>query len=139
MGFSKWTFGGSKVFKKFIVKIELNIVINKLSYDNLLIMPSKLYFKITKDEYHYGFQNVNGLNISQEESNNNPNECTSVRLCFTKPKYIYKFLDYGIYLWEVSLPTDNPEFKMFKILNKNEYVANMILLGKRRDFNWSKY
>nr|AEX62778.1 putative ankyrin repeat protein [Moumouvirus Monve] len=97
-------------------------------------MPSKLYFKITKDEYHYGFQNVNGLNISQEESNNDlKDSCTSVRLCFTKPKYICKFLNYGIYLREIILPIDNLDYKMIKDPEGDKYGANMIILGKRRD------
>nr|AEX62281.1 putative ankyrin repeat protein [Moumouvirus Monve] len=117
-------------------KIELNIINNKLSYVNLLlIMSSKLYFKITnEEECHHGFQYVDGLNILKEEFNNDPEaSCVSGRLYFTEPKNIYKFLDYGVYLREIYLPTDNPEFKMIKDPEGDKYGANMIILGKRRD------
>lgn len=45
-----------------------------------------MYFKITtKEENHYGFQYVNGLNILKEPFNDNPNEsCCAGGLYFTR-------------------------------------------------------
>ncbi|AGF85727.1 repeat protein [Moumouvirus goulette] len=96
-------------------------------------MTSKLYFKITnKYENHNGFQYRDGLNILEEEFNNNPNEsCVPGRLYFCKPKYIHLYLDYGTNLREVYLPKDNPNFKMIKDSLGKKYGANMIILGKK--------
>uniref|UniRef100_A0A6G6ADN1 Ankyrin repeat-containing protein n=1 Tax=Borely moumouvirus TaxID=2712067 RepID=A0A6G6ADN1_9VIRU len=98
-------------------------------------MSSKLYFKITnKLERHHGFQYVDGLNILQEEFNNNPKKsCVSGRLYFSDSKNICKYLDYGIYLREVTLPTDNTDFQMIKDPEGDKYGANMIILGKKHD------
>ncbi|AGF84863.1 repeat protein [Moumouvirus goulette] len=98
-------------------------------------MSSKLYFKITNEtECHHGFQYVDGLNILQEEFNNNPEDsCVKGRLYFSKPKHICKYLHYGTYLREVYLPTNNPDFKMIKDPEGDKYGTNMIVLGERRD------
>ncbi|AGF85745.1 repeat protein [Moumouvirus goulette] len=98
-------------------------------------MSSKLYFKIINEiECHHGFQYVDGLNILQEKFNNNPKDsCVPGRLYFSKPKYMCKYLDFGVYLREIYLPTDNPKFKMIKDPSGDKYGANMIILGKRRD------
>ncbi|AGF85729.1 repeat protein [Moumouvirus goulette] len=98
-------------------------------------MSSKLYFKITnKTECHHGFQYKDGLNILQEEFNNNPEaSCVPGRLYFSKPKYICKYLDFGIFLREIYLPIDNPDFKMIKDPKGDKYGANMIIFGERRD------
>ncbi|AQN68743.1 ankyrin repeat protein [Saudi moumouvirus] len=116
-------------------KFELNIIVNKLSFVNLLIkMSSKLYFKITNDdECHHGFQYKDGLNVLKGEFNNSQDSCVPGRLYFSDPENILKFLNYGIYLREVFLPIDNPDFKMIKDPDGDKYGANMIILGKRRD------
>ncbi|AGC01967.1 ankyrin repeat protein [Acanthamoeba polyphaga moumouvirus] len=109
-------------------KIEPNVVINELSHNSL-------YLKVTnEDECHNGFQYKDGLNILQEEFNDDPKvSCVPGRLYFTEPKYICKYLGFGIYLREVYLPKDNPDFKMIKDPEGDKYGANMIILGKRRD------
>ncbi|AGF85741.1 repeat protein [Moumouvirus goulette] len=98
-------------------------------------MSSKLYFKVTNEsECHNGFQYKDGLNILEGEFNNNlKDSCVPGRLYFSKPKDICKYLDYGIYLREIYLPIDNPNFKMIKDLKGDKYGANMIILGKRRN------
>ncbi|AAV50298.1 putative ankyrin repeat protein [Acanthamoeba castellanii mimivirus] len=98
-------------------------------------MSQKIYFKITNDkECHNGFQYKDGLNILQEKFNDNlEDSCVPGRLYFTKPKHILKYLDYGIYLREIYLPTDNPDFKMIRDPTGDKYGANMIILGERRD------
>uniref|UniRef100_A0A6G6AE34 Ankyrin repeat-containing protein n=1 Tax=Borely moumouvirus TaxID=2712067 RepID=A0A6G6AE34_9VIRU len=97
-------------------------------------MSSKLYFKITNElECHHDFQYVDGLNILKEEFNNDITAtCVSGRLYFSDSDNICKFLDYGIYLREVILPTNNPDFQMIKDPEGDKYGANMIILGKRR-------
>ncbi|AVL94466.1 ankyrin repeat protein [Moumouvirus australiensis] len=98
-------------------------------------MSQKLYFKITNEnECHYGFQYKDGLNILEGEFNNNPKDiCVPGRLYFSDSKNICGFLDFGIYLREVYLPTDNPKLQMIKDPEGDKYGANMIILGKRRD------
>ncbi|AVL94818.1 hypothetical protein ma432 [Moumouvirus australiensis] len=62
----------------------------------------------------------------------------SKRFYFTKLRYIHKFLDFGVYLQEVTLPIDNPDFQMIKDPEGKKYRANMIILGKRRDLKDSE-
>ncbi|BCS83584.1 putative repeat protein [Cotonvirus japonicus] len=94
---------------------------------------SKLYFKITNEnENHHGFQYKDGINylikpFSTEGS------CVRGRLYFTKSKYILRFLYFGVYLREIHLPTDNPDFKMIKDSSGDKYGANMIILGTKRE------
>ena len=92
---------------------------------------NKTYYKITNaKENHNGFQYKDGLNILIEEFNDNPEaHCCTGGLYFTDAKNIFEFLDYGVYLREIMLPVENPDFKMVK--DENKYRANMIVLGKR--------
>ncbi|AZL89666.1 ankyrin repeat protein [Megavirus baoshan] len=98
-------------------------------------MPSKLFLKITnEEECHNGYQYKNGLNELEGKFNDNPEDsCVPGRLYFSKPNNICNYLNYGIYLREVYLPIDNPDFKMIEDPEGNKYGANMIILGKRRD------
>ena len=92
-----------------------------------------MYFKITnKEENHHGFQYVDGLNVLKQEFNDDPTQsCCAGGLYFTDAANIFEFIDYGIYVREITLPTDNPDFKMVK--DDNKWRANMIILGKRYD------
>src|SRR5581483_8511042 len=94
-----------------------------------------MYFKITnKYENHHGFQYVDGLNILKDKFNDNPDaSCCAGGLYFTDAANILTFLDFGIYLREITLPTDNPDFKMIEDVSSGKWRANMIILGKRRD------
>ena len=76
-----------------------------------------MYYKITNEnENHHGFQYSDGLNVLKDKFNDNSNHsCCSGGLYFTNSENIFKFLDYGIYLREVTLPTENPNFKKSKI------------------------
>ena len=104
--------------------------------NNALSENSGLYFKITNyNENHNGFQYVDGLNILCEEFNDDPNKsCCAGGLYFTNAENIFKFLDYGIYLREIILPTENPDFRMIKDKD-DKWRANMIVLGKRYDLS----
>ena len=92
---------------------------------------NKTYYKITNaEENHHGFQYKDGLNVLIEKFNENPEDhCCAGGLYFTDAKNIFKFMEYGIYLREITLPVENPDFKMVR--EKNKYRANMIILGKR--------
>ena len=94
-----------------------------------------MYFKVTnKDENHYGFQYIEGLNVIKDKFDDNPeHSCCAGGLYFTNIVNIFKFLNYGIYLREVTLPTSNTEFKMIKDKSDDKWRANMITLGKRYD------
>ena len=92
---------------------------------------NKSYYKITNaEENHHGFQYKDGLNVLKEKFNENPDHhCCAGGLYFTDVEHIFGFMEYGIYLREITLPTENPDFKMVR--DRNKYRANMVILGKR--------
>ena len=94
-----------------------------------------MYYKITnKKENHHGFQYSDGLNILIDDFNNDPNQsCCKGGLYFTDAENIFEFLDYGIYLREITLPTSDQNFCMVK--DKNKWRANMVILGKRYELS----
>ena len=94
-----------------------------------------MYYKITnKKENHHGFQYSDGLNILIDEFNNDPNQsCCKGGLYFTDVSNIFEFLNYGIYLREITLPTTDQNFCMVK--DGNKWRANMIILGKRYELS----
>ena len=90
-----------------------------------------MYFKITNStESHHGFQYSDGLNVLI-------NSIIIWILPFVKEDYILPmvriFLNYSIYLREVILPTNNPDFRIIKDPQDDKWWANMIILGKRYD------
>lgn len=91
------------------------------------------YYKITNEkENHYGFQYKNGLNILIEEFNSSSfNSCCKGGFYFTDINNILKFVDYGCYLREVFLPTNDPNFRMIKDPSNDKWRANKIILGWR--------
>src|SRR5437763_1492213 len=108
-------------------------IIDFVKINNIISM----YFKITnKKENHHEFQYVDGLNILKDTFNDNPEDsCCSGGLYFSDIANIFKFLDYGVYLRDVYLPTENSNFKMIQDKTKDKYRANMIILGERRDLS----
>ena len=94
-----------------------------------------MYFKITnKEENHNGFQYFDGLNILVDEFIES-GSCVKGGLYFTDINNIFKFLNYGIYLRKVSLPFNNPDFKMVKDPDGDKWRANMIILEKRYELS----
>jgi len=92
---------------------------------------NKLYFKITNaKEKHNKFQYHDGLNVLVDEFNDDPEaSCVPGGFYFTDAKHIFEFLEYGIYLREITLPTNDPDFKIVK--DNNKWRANKIILGKK--------
>ena len=95
-----------------------------------------MYYKITnKKENHRGFQYSDGLNILIDDFNNDPNQsCCKGGLYFTDAANIFEFLNYGIYLREITLPTSDQNFCTVKD-NNNKWRANMIVLGERHELS----
>ena len=91
------------------------------------------YYKITnKNETHYGFKYQDGLNILKEKFNNDENAyCVPGGFYFTTKEFIHEFYEYGIYLREIELPINDPEFKMVKDPSGNKWRANKIILGNK--------
>lgn len=98
------------------------------------VISNKMYFKITnKDENHNGFQYRTGLNILKG-SFAQVGSCVPGGLYFTDINHILKFLSYGVYLREVSLPIDDNGFKMVAD-DDDKWRANKIILGQRYELN----
>lgn len=96
-----------------------------------------VYYKITnKDENHHGFQYTTGLNLLVGEFNDNIDDsCCAGGLYFTSIEHVFKYLDYGVYLRKITLPTSDPNFKMVKDKTGDKWRANMVILGKCRELS----
>ena len=92
-------------------------------------LSKKKFFKITnKKEKHHGFQYTDGLNILKEPFAET-GSCVPGGLYFTDANNIFEFLDFGVYLREITLPLDDPDFKI--VTDNTKWRANKIILGKR--------
>jgi len=82
------------------------------------------YFKVTNND--------DDINISSEEFNKNSNPIDSVDgFYITRKEYISSLYSDGVWLQFVSLPIDDPEFKMIPIKGTNCWLVNKMILGKR--------
>lgn len=92
---------------------------------------STIYFKITNiNENHNGYQYQDGLNILDKPFDEK-GSCAVGGLYFTTINHIHEYYKYGIYLREIHLPTDDPEFKMVEDPARQKYRANKIILGAK--------
>jgi len=96
------------------------------------LKKNKVYYKITNStENHHGFQYKDGLNVLIAKFNNDRDaSCVPGGLYFTDIEHIFEFLSYGVYLWEITLPTNDTSFKIIKDRH-NKWRANKIIFGKR--------
>ena len=86
------------------------------------------YYKITnKEECHHGYQYVDGLNML-DKMFEREGSCVEGGLYFTTIEHIFKFLDYGCYLREITLPKD---CLWVKDPAGDKFRADKIILGKR--------
>ena len=91
-------------------------------------MKNQIYLKITNsNETHHGLKFKRGLIEDPLKWNNDAN-CEPGGIYFTTPKYICKFLEYGIWLREVTIPDDAKISHGYK-----KSKANKLIFGKRRD------
>ena len=99
-------------------------------------LSQKKFFKITNErENHHGFQYVDGLNILKEPFAET-GSCVPGGLYFTDANNILEFLTFGVHLREITLPLDDPDFKIVKDSN-NKWRANKIIFEKRYNL-WKK-
>lgn len=95
----------------------------KFNYNNT-------YYKVTKEnECHHGYQYKDGLNILADKFNNNPKaSCVAGGLYFTDYDHLPEFFGYGVWIREVTIPTDA---KVVKDPDGNKWRANKIILGNK--------
>ena len=90
------------------------------------------YYKVLNEKRnHHGFQYKDGLNVLIEPFNDTNKSCCSGGFYYTTKEHIHKFYNYGCYLYEIHLPTENKDFKMIK--DEDKFRSNMIILGKYYD------
>ena len=93
-------------------------------------MEVEMYYKITNQkENHNGFQYKTGLNTDTVPWNPT-DSCQAGGFYFCDIKDILGFLNYGVWLREVTLPEGE---EIYKDPKGNKYKAHQIILGKRRD------
>lgn len=97
------------------------------------VAKNKIFFKVTnRSENHYNFQYRDGLNILQQQFNNNLNDsCGPGGFYFTTREHIHNFYRYGCNLRVVELPMGSPDFQMLQIPMENKYRANQIILKEK--------
>jgi len=92
---------------------------------------STVYYKVTNElECHHGFQYQDGLNELPDPFVEE-GTCVPGGFYFTSKDFIHHFLSLGVYIREVRLPTEDPEFRMVKDQSGKCWRANKIILGKR--------
>lgn len=91
-----------------------------------------MWLKVTNDqECHHGFQYRNGLNVLNDEFNDDiHDQCVAGGFYFSDEKSINFYYCFGVNVRVVDLPTDDPEFRMVQLSN-GEYRANRIILKEK--------
>jgi len=95
---------------------------------------TKIYYKVTnKDEIHHGYPYEDGLNILEEEFNDDSTaSCVPGGFYFTDYENLVKFLDYGTWIREVTIPEDA---KVIKDPDGNKWRTDKIIFGKKHHIN----
>lgn len=93
------------------------------------------YFKVTNYiENHHGFQYYSGLNVLNDIFNDDiNNDCAPGGLYISDLQHIHNYYEYGMWLREIDLPKNDPEFKIVKLSRGKKYRANKLILGQRHD------
>jgi hypothetical protein len=91
---------------------------------------TKIYYKVTnKDECHNGYQYKDGLNILNEEFNDDPNaSCVPGGFYFTDYKNLPQFFEYGTWIREVTIP---PDARVVLDPEGDKWRCDKIILGKK--------
>jgi hypothetical protein len=91
------------------------------------------FYKVTNlNENHHDFQYRDGENVLLEAFNDDAeSSCAPGGLYFTDRGNIAAFLNYGVWIREVTLPWDSKGFKVIADPSGNKFRANKIILGKR--------
>ncbi|BCS82725.1 ankyrin repeat protein [Cotonvirus japonicus] len=98
-----------------------------------LLSQQASFFKITNaEECHKGFQYKTGFNRLNTPFNYN-GSCESGGLYFSNSKNICKYLDWGIYLRQITLPKNDPDFKIIPDNFGDKFGANILIFGDKYD------
>jgi hypothetical protein len=91
------------------------------------------YYKITNiQECHNGYQYHDGLNILPQNFNDNPNaSCCPHGFYFTDIKNIFKYVNYGVFVRKITLPTEDSELRVMLDSNGDKWRANRVIFGER--------
>ena len=93
----------------------------------------KHYKCLREDETHYGMKYKKGFNKDVIPFNSNENDsCCKGGIYFSDSKNIIKFLDYGPYIREVTLPKNEI---IIKDNDNDKYRTNQVILGRK--FRWN--
>jgi hypothetical protein len=86
------------------------------------------YYKILSNDFiNYDHKYTDGLNKLNGEFNSDPTRsCCKGRLYAATQESIKDFFSYGTWLAEITLPKNNPEFKMIEISKHKKIGANML-------------
>jgi len=86
------------------------------------------FYKITNaEEKHYNHQYTDGRNVLSDKFESDPQRsCCSGGLYITTGKYIMGFLQYGVNLRLVTLPFDDPAFRILKDKTGDKWRCNML-------------
>jgi len=86
---------------------------------------------LNSKECHHGFQYKPGLNVLQEEFNDDIYiTCGNGGLYFTTLENAHWFERWGDHTRKVTLPWFNPKFKIIMCPYERKFRANMIILGE---------
>jgi ankyrin repeat protein len=98
---------------------------------------NQTFYKVTNArECHNGYQYRDGLNILKEPFNDDPKaSCCPGGFYFTDVKNVFKYIDYGENIRQVTLPLSNPEFKIVQDPSLDKWRANMLVLGERHSLH----
>ena len=97
------------------------------------MIEDTIYYKvINKDRKHYNFQYKEyGLHVLTDKFDNDPNNsCCRGGFYFTDKEHIKDFTNYGIYIYEVTIPHDA---RIVKDLKGDKWRSDKIILGKYYD------
>jgi hypothetical protein len=93
------------------------------------------FFKIISDDMkHYDYQYHQGLNILEDEFNDNEHDsCGKGGFYVTTNHYIHNFYSWGHYLYPITLPFGNKDFRILCVGNK--YRVNMLIINEKYSLN----
>jgi hypothetical protein len=93
------------------------------------------YFKIlNKEGLHFDHHYTDGMNILTQPFNDRPiteSSCAVGGFYFTTLDHIHKFYQFGCYLTEITLPENDPEFKIVHDIGSGKYRSNRVIIGKK--------
>lgn len=94
-------------------------------------LTNQKFYKITNsDEYHHDHQYKDGLNILTVPFHvYHAGSCVSDGFYFTTLEHIHNFYGLGIYIREIHLPVNDPEFTI--VQHEEYWLSNKVILGTR--------